>query len=84
MIRIYLIENCSYCKQLKELYKKDGLEFEEVDVNKQENEAEWKRLFEVTQSNDVPIVKVGNQLLVAEKSFKSIQEAYDLTKKLLI
>lgn len=84
MIRLYMIENCPYCKQLKELYKKDGIEFEEIDVNKPEHEAEWKRLYEVTKSNDVPIVKVGNQLLVPDTSFKSIDEAFATTKKLLI
>ena len=84
MIRLYMIENCPYCKQLKELYQKEGVEYMEVDVNKPENDAEWKKLFEVTQSNDVPIVKVGNQLLVPDKSFKSIDEAFNITKKLLI
>jgi glutaredoxin len=84
MIRIYMIQNCPYCKQLKEMFIKEGLQFQEIDVNKPENEAEWKKLHEVTKSDDVPIVKVGPQLLVPNTSFQSINEAFELTKKFLI
>jgi len=84
MIRLYTIEHCPYCKQLKEMYTKEGLEFVEIDVNKPENEAEWKNLHEFTGSDDVPIVKVGQRVLVPNTSFKSINEAFDLTKKFLV
>jgi glutaredoxin len=84
MIRLYTIEHCPYCKQLKEMFIKEGLNFVEIDVNKPENEAEWQRLHEFSKSDDVPMVKINNQLLVPNTSFKSINEAFELTKKFLI
>ena len=83
MIRIYSIPNCPYCTELKEILTKEGIEFVDVNVNLPENEAEYRKLNEVTKSDDVPIVKVGKQLLVPNISFKSIKEAADLTKKFL-
>ena len=83
MIRIYSIPNCPYCTELKEMLTKEGIEFVDVNVNLPENEAEYRKLNEVTKSDDVPIVKVGKQLLVPNISFKSIKEAADLTKKFL-
>jgi hypothetical protein len=66
------------------MFIKEGLQFVEIDVNKPENEAEWQKLHAFTKSDDVPIVKVGPQLLIPNTSFKSINEAFDLTKKFLI
>lgn len=84
MVRIYTIENCPYCSELKGLLKNENIEFVEVDVNKPENEAEFNKLYEITKCDDVPMVKVGNQLLIPNTSFRSIKEAADLTKKFLV
>lgn len=84
MVRVYTIENCPYCTQLKEMLKAEGIEYVEIDVNKPENQAEYNKLHEVSKSDDVPMVKIGQQLLVPNVSFQSIREAADLTKKLLV
>lgn len=84
MVRIYTIEDCPYCNELKGILKNEGVEFVEVDVNKPENEAEFNKLYEITKCDDVPMVKVGNQLLIPNTSFRSIREAADLTKKFLV
>jgi len=83
MIRVYTMENCPYCKELKELYDKEGIEYENVDINLQENEEESNKVFKVTGVDSVPIVKVGNQLLAPDVSFTSIEEAFEITKMLL-
>lgn len=83
MVKIYSIAECPYCKELKEILTTEGIEFVDVDVNLPENEAEWDKLHSITKSDDVPIVKVGKQLLVPNVSFRSIREAADLTKKFL-
>ena len=83
MVKIYSIPNCPYCNQLKDILTKEGVEFISVDVSLSENEAEYKKLNQITKSDEVPIVKVGKQLLVPNVSFKSIREAADLTKKFL-
>lgn len=84
MVRVYTINHCPYCAELKTILTNEGVEFTEVNVDLPENEAEFNRLHEITKSNDVPIVKVGPQLLVPQVSFRSIREAADLTKKFLI
>ena len=83
MIRIYTMENCPYCKELKDLYDKEGIEYENVDINLDENKEECAKVFKVTNVDSVPIVKVGNQLLAPDVSFTSIEEAFDITKMLL-
>lgn len=82
-VRIYSTPTCPYCQELKELLTKDGIDFTDVNVNLPENGVEYLKLHNITKSDDVPIVKVGKQLLVPNISFKSIHEAYLLTKKLL-
>ena len=80
MTRVYSVENCPYCKELKEMLTNDGVEFIDVDVNKPENEDEFNKLYEVTKCDDVPMVKVGNQILVPNVSFRSIKELFNLIK----
>lgn len=84
MVRVYTINNCPYCKELKDILTSEGIEYVDVNVDLPENEDEYNRLHEVIKSNDVPVVKVGQQLLVPQISFTSIQEAANLTKKFLI
>lgn len=83
MVKIYSIPQCPYCTELKEILTKEGIEFLDVDVSLDENEVEYNQIHEITKSDDVPIVKVGKQLLVPNVSFQSIREAADLTKQFL-
>lgn len=83
MVRIYSIPECPYCTELKEILTKEGVEFTDVNVNLPENEAEYNKLYEITKSDDVPVVKVGKQLLVPNVSFRSIREASYLVIKFL-
>ena len=83
MIKIYTITNCSFCAELKELLKTENIEFIDVNVDLDENEAEYNEINRISQSDDVPIIKVGKQLLVPNISFKSIKEGVELVKKFL-
>ena len=83
MIKVYSMKTCPYCDELKGLLKEQNVEFTDVDINLQENEAEYLKISEIAKSNDVPIVRVGKQLLVPNISFKSIKEAVSLTKKFI-
>lgn len=84
MVRVYTVENCPYCAELKEILTNEGVDFVEVDVNKKENEEEFNKLYSVAKCDDVPMVKVKNQILIPNTSFRSIREAADLTKRFLI
>jgi len=83
MVYIYSIPECPYCTELKEILTKEGVEFTDINVNLPEHEKEYEKIYEITKSDMIPIVRVGKQLLVPEVSFKSINEAAALTKKFL-
>jgi len=83
MVKVYSIPQCPYCNDLKEKLTEDKIEFTDVNVLLEENKVEYDEILEKTKSDEVPIVRVGNQLLVPNVSFHSITEAYDLTKKFL-
>ena len=83
MVKVYSIPQCPYCNDLKEKLTEDNIEFTDVNVLLVENKEEYDEILEKTKSDEVPIVRVGNQLLVPNVSFHSITEAYDLTKKFL-
>ena len=84
MVKIYGFSACPYCKELKEILKKDGIQFIDVDIELPENQEEFNKIMEVANADEVPIVKVGTQLLIPNVSFKSIKEAAELTKKFLV
>lgn len=84
MVKVYSIPQCPYCTELKEKLTQDNIAFEDINVYLEENKEEYKEIIEKTKSDEVPIVRVGTQLLVPNVSFHSISEAYDLTKKFLV
>lgn len=83
MIKVYSIPECPYCTELKEILTNEGVQFIDVNVNLPENEEEYNKIYEITKSDEVPIVLVNKQLLVPNVSFKSITECASLTKKFL-
>ncbi len=84
MVKVYGFSACPYCKELKELLTKDGIQFIDVDIEQPENQEEFNKVMEVAKADEVPIVIVGKQILVPNVSFKSIKEAAELTKKFLV
>jgi len=83
MVTIYGFNGCPYCAELKEILTNDGVEFRDVDIQLEENVKEFKKIREISNADEVPIIKVRNQLLIPNVSFKSIKEAAELTKKFL-
>lgn len=83
MIKLYTFPECPFCKELKELLTNEGIEFEDVNVNLPENQNEFAIVSKVSNSNEVPIMKIDKQLFVPNVSFQSIPEALELAKKFL-
>lgn len=83
MVKLYGFEGCPYCAELKGLLQENNIEYQYVDIGLPQNQEEFNKIMEISKSDDVPIVRVGNQLLVPNVSFKSIKEAAELTKKFL-
>ncbi len=83
MIRLYGFDGCPYCDELKGLFDKNNVTYTFVDVTLDENERESNKIFKITKDESVPVVLVNKTILAPDSSFKSIQEAYDLTMKFL-
>ena len=84
MITIYSFAACPYCNELKEKLTKENIEYNDIDVELPENKEEVDNIFKIAESDTVPIIKIGQQLLVPNVSFRSIDESVEITKKLLI
>ena len=78
MVRIYSIPECPYCNDLKSILDSKSIQYADVNVNADENEAEFKKLFSVTKCDDVPMVKIGKQIFIPNVSFRSINELVEL------
>ena len=83
MIKIYSIPECPYCTTLKEKLDELNIDYTDVNVMLDENEEEYDKLYEKTKSDSVPIIKVSKYLLIPEKSFRTIEEAVTIIKKLI-
>lgn len=82
-VKLYGFEGCPYCQELRELFEGDDITFTYVDVDLKENKAEFKKIMEIGKTDSVPVILVHNTILSPEISFKSIEEAFKLTKKFL-
>lgn len=83
-VTIYTMSDCPYCADLKEKLTKENIEFRNVDIDLPENQQEFNKILEVSNAEEVPILKIDKQLFVPNVSFKSITEAVELTKKFLV
>jgi len=83
MITLYGFPDCPYCSEMKSLFVAEGIKFRDVNVDLPENEEEFRQIVEIANAEEVPIIRIGKQLLVPNKSFHSITEGFELTKKLL-
>jgi len=62
MVKIYSTPTCVYCKTLKEYLRKNKIDFEDIDVSKDE-----KQLQDMIKSSGqmgVPVVDIDGQIIV--------------------
>lgn len=83
-VTIYTMSDCPYCMDLKEKLEKENIEYRNVDIDLPENQEEFNQILEVSKAEEVPILRIEKQLFVPNVSFKSINEAVELTKKFLV
>jgi len=84
MVTIYTFPECPYCTELKEILTTEGIEYKDVNINLEENKEEFDAILEVSKAEEVPVIKIGKQLLIPNVSFRSIKEAAELTKSFLV
>jgi len=61
-IKIYTTPSCPYCFALKEFLKSHKIEFEDVDVSKDEKAA--KEMIEKSGQMGVPVVEIDGEIVV--------------------
>jgi glutaredoxin len=82
-VRVFGIEGCSYCEEIKTKLTEGKIDFRYVDIDLEENQEEVTEVFNVAQSDRVPVIVVGGTILVPEKSFDTIDEAYATIKRFI-
>ncbi|MFA5746543.1 MAG: glutaredoxin domain-containing protein [Candidatus Paceibacterota bacterium] len=61
-VRIFSTPTCPYCYTLKQFLKNKGVEFEDIDVGKDESAASL--LVEKTGQMGVPVIAIGEEFIV--------------------
>ena len=80
-VKIYGTDNCIYCLKLKNLLIKNNIEFTFVYVDTAEGLEEFKKVFNKSGVDLIPQATVNNVLLVPNKSFVTIEQAYEIIIK---
>lgn len=61
-VKIYTTPACSYCQTLKEFLRENGLEFEEIDVSKDQQAA--GEIIRRSGQMSVPVTEIDGQMIV--------------------
>jgi len=62
MIKVFSAPGCPYCYTLKEFLKQNDIEFEDIDVSKDENAL--KEMVEKSGQMGVPVVEIDGEIVV--------------------
>lgn len=80
-IRVFGIEGCSYCEEIKTKLNEGNIEYRYIDIDLPENSQEVSEIFNIAQTDRVPVIVVNKTILAPEKSFDTIDEAYETIKR---
>jgi len=61
-VKLYTTPICPYCVSLKEFLKEHNIEFEEIDVSRDQEAA--KEMIEKTGQMGVPVVEVDGEIII--------------------
>lgn len=82
-IKLFGFEGCPYCQEMKELLENENIAYTYIDIDLIENAEIVENVIDNNDIDSVPVIWVGEVLLVPEKSFDTIQEGFELTKRFL-
>jgi len=71
MVKIFITPACPYCFTLKEFLKEKGIEFEEIDVSKDEKSRE--EMIKKSGRLEAPIIEIDGQIVVGFDKEKIVQ-----------
>lgn len=61
-VKIYTTPFCVYCQKAKEFFKKNNIDYKEVDVTKNENDL--NEMVRKSGQLAVPVIEIGEQVIV--------------------
>ena len=62
MVKIYSTPTCVYCKTLKEYLEKNNIQFEEIDVSK--DEKQLQHMIKISGQMGVPVLEIDGNVVV--------------------
>lgn len=62
MVKIYSTPTCVYCKTLKEYLSRNSVEFQDVDVSK--NEKDLQEMIKLSGQMGVPVVDIDGEIVI--------------------
>jgi len=62
MVKVYSTPSCPYCQTLKKFLKDHSIDFEDIDVSK--DEEELKEMTEKSQQMGVPVVDINGEIVI--------------------
>lgn len=62
MTKIYSTPTCVYCKTLKGYFKKNGIEFEDIDISK--DEKQLQKMIKDSGQMGVPVVDIDGEIII--------------------
>jgi glutaredoxin 3 len=75
-VRIYTASYCSFCYRAKDLLRRRGIAFEEIDVTSDAAARQW--LVSATGRRTVPQVFVGERTIGGYEELRALDEAGEL------
>lgn len=63
MVKVYSTPTCVYCKTLKGYLKKNGIEFEDIDVSK--DEKQLQDMIKKSGQMGVPVIDIDGEIIVS-------------------
>lgn len=83
IVKIYGSNTCVYCLKLKNLLIKNNIEHIFIHVDTAEGLEEFKTVFNKSGVDMIPQATVNGKLIVPNKSFSTIEQAYELILKMM-
>jgi len=83
LVVIYTLGHCSYCTKLKKRLDEMNITYISKDIEDKIHEREYEIMKKRGDNDLIPLIRIGNRLLIADKDFDTIDEAVESIKVLL-
>ena len=78
-VKVYTTNYCPYCQRAKNLLKRKGIDFREIDLT--DNDLEREELTEKTGCMTVPMIFIGDEFVGGFDDLNALDASGELDKK---